>query len=68
MFDGLIKPTCEAFVHYAGPYLIKGFLNKENTDTICHGSGMCKDPKCKIVDTRDPDDFQTAIDRLFGEK
>ena len=28
MFDGLIKPTCQAFVHYAGPRLIKGFLNK----------------------------------------
>jgi hypothetical protein len=27
-FDGLVKPTCEAFVHYAGPHIIKGLINK----------------------------------------
>jgi hypothetical protein len=39
MFDGLVKPTCEAFVHYAGPFIIKGILNKENSDlTTIRGS------------------------------
>ena len=47
-FDGLVKPTCEAFVHYAGPHIIKGLINKENTDVICHSLGMCKE--CKILD------------------
>jgi len=28
MFDGLVKPTCEAFVHYGGPFIIKGLINK----------------------------------------
>lgn len=23
LFDGIVRPTCEAFVHYAGPYIIK---------------------------------------------
>ena len=55
MFDGLIKPTCEAFTHYAGPYIIRGLLDKENSDVICHGSGMCKNASCRILDSR-PDD------------
>lgn len=28
LFDGITKPTCEAFVHYAGPLLIKALINK----------------------------------------
>lgn len=52
LFDGLIKPTCEAVVHYLGPHLIKGILNKENSDVICAAAGMCHNPKCRIIDTR----------------
>jgi acyloxyacyl hydrolase len=66
LFDGLLKPSCEAFVHYAGPYIIKGLLNKENTDVICHGSGMCKKPECKILDTRSQNEFEEAINRIFN--
>ena len=68
MFDGLVKPTCEAFVHYAGPFIIKGILNKENSDVICHGAGLCKDPKCKVVDSRTADDFEAAINGIYGNK
>lgn len=28
LFDGMLKPTCEAFTHYVGPTLIKHILNK----------------------------------------
>lgn len=29
LFDGIVKPTCEAFVHYAGPIIIDAFLKRE---------------------------------------
>jgi hypothetical protein len=28
LFDGVIRPTCEAFVHYAGPTIISMILKK----------------------------------------
>ena len=27
-FDGTLRPTCEAFVHFAGPTIIRALLNK----------------------------------------
>lgn len=41
LFDGVTKPTCQAFVHYAGPYIIKAILNKENADVACLSIGWC---------------------------
>jgi acyloxyacyl hydrolase len=66
MFEGLVKPTCEAFVHYAGPHIIKGLISKENADVICHSRGMCQNPQCKIKDTRSQDSFEAAIKQLYG--
>jgi acyloxyacyl hydrolase len=74
-FDGLVKPTCEAIVHYAGPAIIKGLLNKENTDQICHSSGMCK-AECKILgepakEARQLEEELTPIinfDLMFGDE
>lgn len=48
LFDGIIKPTCEAFVHYAGPFLIKTLLKRENPDRVCLAAGLCKNRDCKI--------------------
>ena len=31
-FDGLVKPTCEAFTHYIGPHLVKGAAERETAD------------------------------------
>ena len=28
MFDNVIKPTCEAFIHFAGPVIIQTLVNK----------------------------------------
>lgn len=35
---------------------------------ICHGAGLCKDPKCKITDQRTDDEFSAAINKIFNEK
>lgn len=49
MFDGDLKPTCEAFVHYAGPVIIQTLYNKEPSDKVCIALGLCKDKTCRIV-------------------
>lgn len=28
-FDGLLRPTCEAFIHYAGPVIINSLIKNE---------------------------------------
>lgn len=48
-FSGLIKPTCEAFVHYAGPFIIDSFVKNEPSDIICLKIGMCNNDKCRIT-------------------
>lgn len=48
-FDGIVKPSCEAFVHYAGPFIIKAILNRENPDRACLSIGWCKNKECKIA-------------------
>ena len=48
LFDGVTRPTCEAFVHYAGPSIIKALLKKENADVACIGIGFCQNPECRI--------------------
>lgn len=44
-----MKPTCEAFIHYAGPSIIEAIVNKENSDVTCLKIGFCKNPECRIT-------------------
>lgn len=52
MFDNVIKPTCEAFIHYAGPVIIQTLVNKEPSDKVCIGVGLCQNKECKIVNQK----------------
>jgi len=49
MFDGNIKPTCQAFIHFGGPVIIDTLYKKEPSDKACLTLGMCKDKNCRIV-------------------
>lgn len=49
MFDGFVKPTCEAFIHYAGPIIIETLYKKEPSDKVCLAIKLCKDKTCRIV-------------------
>ena len=44
----MVRPTCEAFVHYAGPYIIKALLKKQSADVACLEVGFCQNPECRI--------------------
>ena len=49
LFDDNIKPTCKAFIHFAGPVIIQTLYNKEPSDKVCLSLGICKDKNCKIL-------------------
>jgi len=49
LFDGYIKPTCEAFIHYAGPIIIEALYKKEPSDKVCLALGLCTDKNCRII-------------------
>lgn len=48
MFDGNLKPTCQAFTHFAGPVIIDTLYKKEPSDKACFALGMCKNKNCTI--------------------
>lgn len=48
LFDGVVKPTCEAFIHYAGPSIIEAIVKKETSDVTCLKIGFCNNPQCKL--------------------
>jgi hypothetical protein len=48
-FDSNLKPTCEAFLHYAGPLIIDTLIKKEPSDKVCLSLGFCNNPQCRIV-------------------
>lgn len=49
LFDSNIKPTCQAFIHYAGPVIIQTLYKREPSDKVCLALGLCKDKECRIV-------------------
>lgn len=48
-FDGNVRPTCEAFIHFAGPLIIQTLYQREPSDKVCLALGMCKNKDCRIV-------------------
>jgi len=49
LLGDVLKPTCEAFIHYAGPVIIQTLYQKEPSDKVCLALGLCKDKSCKIL-------------------
>ena len=49
MFDDNLKPTCQAFIHFAGPIIISTLYKREPSDKVCLTIGLCKDKACRIV-------------------
>lgn len=49
LFDATVKPTCEAFIRFAGPSIINAIINKETPDVTCLKIGFCHNPQCRIV-------------------
>jgi hypothetical protein len=49
LFDGTLKPTCDAFIHFAGPLIVQTLVNKEPSDKVCLALGLCQDKTCRII-------------------
>lgn len=41
LFDKNVKPTCEAFIHFAGPTIIETLNKKLPSDKVCISLGLC---------------------------
>lgn len=57
MFDGYVKPTCEAFIHYAGPIIIETLYKNEPSDKVCLALKLCTNKKCRLDVKEKPELF-----------
>jgi acyloxyacyl hydrolase len=52
LFDDSIKPTCEAFVHFAGPVIVQTLVEKAPSDKACLALGLCQNKQCHILNAK----------------